>query len=300
MISILIPTYNYDVTALVQELHKQATAAIITFEILVLDDASGKLIKENDTLNELSNTTFKPLEKNIGRSAIRNLLADTATFENLIFLDADTKVFREDFIQKYVAAITPEIQIIYGGIIYQKEPPAKEELLRWIYGNEREALDVSERNEAPYLRFLTLNFFIKKAVFKAHRFNEEIPNLRHEDTLFALGAKKLALPIKHIDNPVIHLGLESSAVFLRKSMESVAALDLFVKEKLIDANETSLSKKGARLKNPVTTALAKAFLTLFKNPMEKNLVSASPSLFWFDLYRLCYYLTLNKIDAKDA
>ncbi|EDM43384.1 b-glycosyltransferase-related protein, glycosyltransferase family 2 protein [unidentified eubacterium SCB49] len=292
MISILIPTYNYDITTLVRALHKQVEAANVVFEIIVFDDASGKLIAENDVLNSLSNTTFKPLSQNIGRSAIRNLLADTAKYENLLFLDADTKVVREDFIQKYLDAITPSIQIIYGGIVYQKEPPAKDELLRWIYGNKREALPVSEREKQPYLRFLTLNFFIKKAVFKAHRFNEEIPNLRHEDTLFALGAKKLALEIKHIDNPVIHLGLESSKVFLRKSMESVEALKLFVNENLILSEETSLSKKGEQLKNPITTMLAKAFLTFFKGPIEKNLISSQPSLFWFDVYRLCYYLKL--------
>ena len=292
MISILIPTYNYDVTILVKELHKQLTTAAITFEILVLDDASGKLIAENDTLNALSHTTFKPLEKNIGRSAIRNLLAATATFENLLFLDADTKVIRDDFVQKYLDAITPEIQIIYGGIVYQEQAPAKEELLRWIYGNEREALDVSERNKAPYLRFLTLNFFIKKSVFEIHRFNEEIPNLRHEDTLFALGSKKLALNIKHIDNPVMHLGLESSQVFLQKSMESVEALHMFVKTGLIEANETSLSKKGKQLKNSLTKGLAKGFLSLCGGSIEKHLVSKDPSLFWFDVYRLCYYLKL--------
>lgn len=293
MISILIPTYNFDVTALVKELHKQLVAATITFEILVFDDASGQLIAENNTLNTLSHTTFKPLPKNIGRSAIRNLLADSASFENLIFLDADTKVIRDDFIKKYLDAITPEIQIIYGGIVYQEQPPVNEELLRWIYGNEREALTISERNKAPYLRFLTLNFFIKKSVFKIHRFNEEIPNLRHEDTLFALGAKKLKLEITHIDNPVMHLGLESSEVFLRKSIESVDALHMFVKTGLITAEETYLSKKANQLKNPITAALSKGFLSLCKGSIEKHLVSKDPSLFWFDVYRLCYYLKLK-------
>ena len=292
MISILIPTYNYDVTILVRALHRQVTAANITFEILILDDASGKLIAENAVLNELLHVTFKPLEHNIGRSAIRNLLAATASYDNLLFLDADTKTIRDDFIQNYLDAITPEVQIIYGGIVYQEQAPPEEELLRWIYGNEREALAVEERMKDPYLRFLTLNFYIKKAVFEKHRFNEDIPNLRHEDTLFALGAKKLALDIKHIDNPVMHLGLESSQVFLRKSLESVEALKMFVTQKLIFAEETSLSKKGEQLKNPVTTALAKGFLALCKVSIEKHLVSKDPSLFWFDVYRLCYYLKL--------
>ena len=42
MLSILIPTYNYDVTELVNTLHEQCLQAKLTFEILVLDDVIYK------------------------------------------------------------------------------------------------------------------------------------------------------------------------------------------------------------------------------------------------------------------
>lgn len=294
MLSILIPTYNYDISKLVFELHKQVVRAGIPFEIIVFDDASQQFHMENNAINALENTGYTILTKNIGRSAIRNKLADTAAFENLLFLDADTQVLRQDFITTYIEHCTPEIQIIYGGIEYQKERPNAQKMLRWVYGNEREALKVPQRNVQPYLRFLTLNFLIKKEVFLVHRFNEEIPNLRHEDTLFALGAKKHQLHIIHIDNPVIHLGLESSAVFLQKSKESVQALRLFVDQQLIEASDTSLSKKGAQLANPIMRWMSLQFLNIFGSKIEKNLKSNTPSLYWFDVYRLCYYLSLNK------
>jgi len=154
-------------------------------------------------------------------------------------------------------------------------------------------LGVEARQEAPHLRFLTLNFLIKKSVFGKVAFNEDIPNLRHEDTLFALDCKKQGISVAHIDNPVVHLGLENSEVFLRKSREAVEALHLFVTNGLIDAGETSLSKKAkqlriAKLGHPIVW-----FYSLLKKTMERNLLSQNPSLKIFDLYRLGYYLTLH-------
>ena len=40
MLSILIPTYNYNVFPLAQSIHKQCSDIDIDFEIIVLDDAS--------------------------------------------------------------------------------------------------------------------------------------------------------------------------------------------------------------------------------------------------------------------
>lgn len=293
-LSILIPTYNYDVYNLVSELHRQGVANLITFEINVYDDCSPAQVKRNKTINALPNVTFKVLEKNIGRSAIRNKLAKEATFDTLLFLDADTEIIRDNFLSEYLKALKPESQIIYGGITYQKETPSSSEILRWHYGNAREALPVSERIKAPHLRFLTLNFLIRKSVFDVLKFNEEIPNLRHEDTLFALDCKKNNINVAHIDNPVQHNGLESSETFLRKSMESVEALHMFVKDGLIKAEETALSKKAASLKRKGISKFVLVFYKRAKKAMHSNLLSKNPSLRTFDVYRLGYYLELDK------
>jgi glycosyltransferase involved in cell wall biosynthesis len=274
-------------------LHEQALGLKISFEILVFDDCSPIPVTENEAINELSHARYTILPKNIGRSAIRNRLAREATYEFLLFLDADTEVIRADFLKKYLEAITTTTEIVYGGIRYQETPPKPEELLRWHYGKAREALGVEARRKAPHLRFLTLNFLIKKSVFDKIAFNEDIPNLRHEDTLFALDCKKRGISVAHIDNPVVHLGLENSEVFLRKSREAVEALHLFVTNGLIDAGETSLSKKAKQLRIAKLAHPIMWFYSLFKKTMERNLLSQNPSLKIFDLYRLGYYLTLH-------
>ena len=55
MLSILIPTYNYNIEALVAELHAQSTACDIDFEILCYDDGSKnlELIAVNKSIDEL-------------------------------------------------------------------------------------------------------------------------------------------------------------------------------------------------------------------------------------------------------
>jgi glycosyltransferase involved in cell wall biosynthesis len=292
MISILIPTYNYDVFPLVKVLHEQAKKLLIDFEINVYDDCSPQPVGANENINGLAHASYQILKKNIGRSAIRNLLAQHAKYANLLFLDADTMIIKDDFLENYLTALHSDTEIIYGGIIYQADPPPKEQILRWHYGQEREALPVLERKKQPHLRFLTLNFLIKKSVFSKLRFNEEIPNLRHEDTLFALDAKKKNIKVDHIDNSVIHLGIESSKIFLEKSRESVESLKAFVDQGLINADDTALSKKAEKIKKQNLAAAITIFYKSSRRAMEKNLLSANPSLFVFDIYRLGYYLTL--------
>jgi len=294
MLSILIPTYNYDVTFLVTELHKQAEQLAIAYEILVCDDASKEeeTIKSNQQINDLKNCKYTVLPQNIGRSKIRNLLAKTAQYDWLLFLDADVKISHPNFIKNYLASIAPKTQVIYGGIEYQKEKPSKKQMLRWVYGNKRESLSVKQRTANPYISFLTLNFLIHKNVFNVVSFNENIPNLRHEDTLFALALKKHHIHVTHINNPIIHLGLESSEIFLKKSEEAIDAILLFEKQKLINSTQVKITRIAHKIS--FMRFIIIPFYKLFKPLLKKNLLSKKPSLFIFDLYRLGYLFTIKK------
>ncbi len=291
MLSVLIPTYNYNVVPLVLELQKQCIECKISFELLVFDDCSNEFTVENQEVNTLENCSYQKLEKNIGRSAIRNLLSKTAQFDNLLFLDADTIPIHNNFIKSYISHINEEEKVIYGGIKYQKEKPKKSKLLRWIYGHDREALTVEKRKENPYLSFLTLNFLIHKNIFKKVAFNETIPNLRHEDTLFSYNLKQEKVKIEHIDNPVFHLGLDDFEVAIKKENESILGLKYLVDHNLLPPNYVRLSKIAAKIKN---LRLIFVFVLFYKTTrflFLKNLASNNPSLFIFDLYRLgnlCY------------
>jgi glycosyltransferase involved in cell wall biosynthesis len=293
MLSILIPVYNYNVLPLASELVKQCNSCGIIFEIIFLDDASQKFVIENERINLFKNASYFILEKNIGRSAIRNLLAQKAVYENLLFLDADTFPANADFLSVYISQISNTEKIVYGGILYEKSQPPKKQLLRWIYGKEREALSVSERINNPYLSFLTLNFLLKKSIFSKVRFNENIPNLRHEDTLFSFELKQNQIEVLHIDNPVFHLGLEDSKTFLQKSEEAVLGLKNLINSNLISPDYVKLAHYFQLIKKYRLVSLIAFGFRIFKPLFKKQLLSAKPSLFLFDIYRLGYYCSLK-------
>ncbi|MBP1222806.1 glycosyltransferase family 2 protein [Flavobacterium sp. 1355] len=294
MLSILIPVYNYNVFTLVETLYYQVLKCNIPFEIVCLDDASDVFLPENQKINQFKNSTYSVLEKNIGRSAIRNLLAKKAIYENLLFLDADTIPVHDKFISNYISHINASEKVVYGGILYKTSKPSANELLRWIYGKKREALHVSDRKKNPHLSFLTLNFLIKKSLFSTVTFNENIPNLRHEDTLFSYELMQNKIEIIHIKNPVYHLGIEDSKTFLKKSEEAVVGLKNLVDSNLISSDYVKLSHYFQIIKKYNLQSIIAFGFKIIRPLFLKQLLGKKPSLFIFDIYRLGYYCTLKK------
>lgn len=291
MLSILIPVYNYNVLPLASELIKQCSSCGITFEILFLDDASQEFTIENERINLFENASYSILEKNIGRSAIRNLLANKAVYENLLFLDADTMPVYDNFIAKYIATI--KNSIVFGGLLYEKKKPSREQLLRWIYGKEREALSLSERNKNPSNTALVSNLLIKKEILLRFPFDENLIKYGYEDLLFFAVLKSNEIEIKHIQNPVFHLNLENSNLFLSKTKTALENLFFLSSSNKVSKNESKIIDSFELLKK---LKLSSFFYFIFKKSerkIELNLLSDKPSLFLFDIYKLGYYCFLK-------
>src|SRR5690606_35662677 len=115
------------------------------------------IVEKNSEINSLGNCRFDVLPKNIGRSKIRNLLAEKAKFDWLLFLDADTFPSNSDFIANYCSSFSEGSGVVFGGIKY----PAKNSentSLRYKYGCVRESLELSERIKNQYRSFITMGF----------------------------------------------------------------------------------------------------------------------------------------------
>ena len=293
MLSILIPTFNYDVTALVTEVHKQSIACKIEFEILVYDDASTdlKVIKNNTSINALEDTSYTILKSNIGRSAIRNKLAKTAQYEWLLFLDADVMTVNDNFVSNYINSLSDSKPIINGGISYQKEKPEQSQLLRWIYGKKREALNSEIRKKNQHISLLSSNFLIKQETLKKIKSDEKMARLCNEDTLYSYNLKQKEITISDIENTVDHLGLETREAFLKKSLQNIDTLNLFLKQKLSDARYMKNSRDKYKVRKLKLDIIFAVIFHIFKKQFEKNLLTNRTSLFIFELYRLsniCY------------
>ncbi|MDQ6531760.1 glycosyltransferase [Flavobacterium sp. LHD-85] len=291
MLSILIPVYNYNVLPLASELVKQCNSCGITFEILFLDDASQEFTIENERINLFENASYSILEKNIGRSAIRNLLAKKAVYENLLFLDADTMPVHNTFISNYISEI--ENKTVFGGLLYKNKKPRQEQVLRWIYGKKREALSLSERNKNPSNTALVSNLLIKKEILDLFPFDENLTKYGYEDLLFFAVLKSNEIEIKHIENPVFHLNLESSSLFLSKiktALENLVFLDNLNK---ISKNESKIIGSFDFLKKMKLISIFNFVFKKSEQKIERNLLSDKPSLFLFDIYKLGYYCFLK-------
>lgn len=289
-ISVCIPVYNFDVRELVYDLKKEIESHSIGAEIILIDDGSDDSFKQIN--NELSHQVnqFILLEKNIGRSKIRNLFLKHAKGDYLLFLDCDGKIMSPNFLKNYVNLLDENFNaaVVYGGRRVSEKPSSEKHILRWKFAVERENLPLEKRKMKPYLSFQTNNFLIKKNIFESIKFNPDLRKYGYEDLVFSMDLKSAKIPVMHIDNPIYNNDIEEGSVYLKKVDESVESLLLMLNNqtlspklseiKLVKAYE-SVHKKG--LKFPVLILFN--FLEKF---LKKNLLSGNPNLKFLDLYKL--------------
>jgi len=296
MLSILIPTYNFNSFPLVKSLQKQAEEALIPYEIIVIDDASMEFTEINEDINSIPNCSYIMLKRNVGRAKIRNTLAKKAKYNYLLFIDGDAEVASVNFINRYLPFCKENV-VVCGGCQYHLEDSREKDYqLRLAYGKKREALSAKSRSINPYKSFSSFNFLIPKEIFLEILFDESIVKYGHEDTLFGFELKQRRSPICHIQNPLIHLGIETSSVFMQKTKESIQNLLLISKKPeykhIVD--EISLLKAYTILKKLNLHLLFKRMYKHIHPSVSRNLGGYHPSMFCFDLFKLAYLCKIDK------
>ncbi len=293
MLSVLIPCYNYDATLLLKKIHKQLIRQSFQHEIILIDDCSTNdlLDQKNKKIAEKVNAIYIKNKENLGRTATRQKLAKTARYDKLLFMDADVLPVNENFIETFNIE-NDNHDVIFGGITYSKERPEKKMRLRWTYGKAREAKDNKERLENPYLSIISQCFLIRKSVFLSA--NNFLENKYGVDIVFCFNLKRLNASIKHIENPILHLGLEYNSSFIKKTEKGLESLLEFEKRELIPNNFKKLQSYYQKLAKTGLNKIYEIVFTIVKTTVLRNLKSSNPSLLLFDLYRLYYFSRLHK------
>ena len=292
MISILIPIFNFDIRRLVQDLSLQCKETGIEYEIICFDDGSHEPFKNLNKEIKSSSVIYQEMQKNLGRSAIRNALGNAASFPYLLFMDCDSKVVKKDYIQNYIDNLATDT-LLYGGRCYNIQPPKNQELIfHWKYGIQREQTTVAERMKNPWHSFMTNNFLIPKPTFEKTLFDESLKQYGHEDTLFGLQLAKKKIKIKHINNPLEHIGLETTNVFLKKTEQGLQ--NLYTLWKRGTSIETKLLRHFIKIKKWRIKKLV-VFIFKMSSPfLKRNFLSKNPNLKFFDFYKLGYLCKLDQ------
>ena len=295
MLSILIPTYNFNITKLVNTLHTLALETYVDFEILVMEDGSTKYLDENKAVADLEFCNYTVLTGNIGRSAIRNRLADEALYEHLLFLDCDGEIKSPYFVEKYLSFCREDC-VVVGGTAYDADNQNPNYSLRLKYGREREAKTARDREKPEhFLHFSTFNFLISKKIFNQIRFDENIDGYGHEDTLFGHQITLLNCEVHHIDNPLFHNGLDDNKSFIKKTEEGTRNLFLLYQTGKYPflRNQSKLLNTFIKLDAKHLTPVLSALFDIFKGIMYANLTGKKPSLKVYDIYKLSYLAKLS-------
>lgn len=286
MLSILIPTRDYNCRLLVEALLRQGERLSVPYEILLGEDGSSfEGVELNRPMSRFPKCRIIEYKENQGRARIRNRLAEEARYENILFIDSDAIVEKDDFLATYLQALHSH-DVVCGGLYHPVLIPSPDCTLRYKYEKRADKKrSASVRSVHPYNDFSTFNFAIKRNLFLSVRFDENIKGYGYEDTLFGHQIKARGYNIKHIDNSLLHTGLESNKLYLRKVEQSLETL-CSIRE-VIDT--TPLLSAYHRLRSLGLVSFAAWMWRQAQSLLRENLMSNNPSLFLFNIYKLGYY-----------
>lgn len=280
--------YNYNVVALVTHIHSQLQLCSVPFEIIALDDAStSEVVHDNNSLSNLEFTSYIKSNNNLGRTKARQYLAEKASYEWLLFLDADVMPKTELFISNYLKYTASDYEAVYGGFAYHEDLPDSNNRLRWTYGKTHEQISAKERNKRPYKVIISANFMIKKSIFI--EINSEIEDKGYGfDNYFAALLKMNSIKVFHIDNEVYHLGIETSKAYLNKKENAAETLLSLYKTNKIENHQNDLLLLFIKLKRLKLHYLFSWVYKCFKKRFQSNLLGTKPSMSILQLYRISY------------
>ncbi|MGR4866164.1 polysaccharide biosynthesis protein HfsG [Caulobacter sp. LARHSG274] len=220
-LSVLIPTYRDDPSALLQALDEPGVSA----EIVLLDDGGGDAALVRRMAERLSRLKLPArlvqLSHNEGRAKGRNRLARHARADHLLFLDSDMLPDPLGFLARWTAVAETGAAVAFGGFTLDQTPRRPEHALHRAMALKSDCTPAPERAKAPEKHVFTSNLLVRRDVFETVRFDEGFAGWGWEDVEWAMRVVALH-PILHIDNSATHLGLDTAPALAAKYEQSAA------------------------------------------------------------------------------
>lgn len=281
-LSICIASYGNDVGALIEVLLSEieANPSLSNTEILISDQYSeAHPLHKNWTQN--ARVGYHHYTELRGRAANRNHLVALSQGAQLLFLDADALPVQPDFIAQYLGHAAPQT-VLVGGTAYRSD---HKQWLRYKVGVQKESIPAKRRSQLPYSSFSAFNVCMDRAVAEAITFDANLIEYGHEDTLFGLELRHRCVPVKHLDNPAYHLGIDSDEVFMEKTKTAVLGLAALINAGKID-EDVRLYATYKRLQSWGGAVLMRLLHPILAPWMFEQLSAGRGSVAMFDLYKL--------------
>ena len=138
-------------------------------------------------------------------------------------------------------------------------------------------------------------------MFSKIRFYEELKQYGHEDTLLSFQLKNAGINILHIDNSLIHEGIELNREYLDKVKLSLENLSMLCDRATNNRNFCSVLttlRHYRILKFLNLTALLAAIFIKYREKMELKLESGTGSNLLFVFYRMSMFCTFREIHKR--
>lgn len=296
-LSILIPVYNWDFTLLYQKLLDEIDKNSLSdeVELIFADDCSTDpmTIDANSKIVETHSreyVSFNVMKKNLGRSGIRNWLAQRSKGDFLLFLDCDVLPDKDEFINNYLEYISKNnYDVICGGRSYKTRILTDDVFDFYEYfGNRKEVKSAEERNCTPWRFILTSNIMIRKSAYNCTPFNEAFIGYGYEDVEWGISLSQ-HYRIVHINNDASHLGLVTKKQAFDKMRESVSNY-LLLKKLHPFAFEAALISKFVHLFNILNTKTLKAIDSILSYLFFKKWINEWAA---FVVYQLDFAVVLS-------
>lgn len=297
-LSILIPTHNYTCYRLILELQHQAERLGIDYEIILAEDGSRSQVSiiANHKVVELPHCRHLIRRDNVGRAEIRNILARESQGEWLLYIDSDADAAANaNFLAQYMEA-TSVAPVVCGGYTAPEHCPSPDHRLRYsyeLYSVEKNRLEC--RMAHPYAHFSTFSFIIRRDVFLSVGFDASMCEYGHEDTIFGLTLKERGIAIHHIDNPLIHQGIDTNREFVEKTEMAVANVRRHA-HKMRDTSQLLQTMK--RIERLHLMWALRIAARLLRTPIRRRLVERGDSLRLLGIYKVLWMAGTGKANPK--